>query len=111
VFDRISAVAERYQGRQRHQLIEVWAFNHRVRSARPGTTLRVQAAAPFRLHWTADEWSVVKETASTPTALGIEYVDIPIARLQVAPIRFTFFWPVIDRWEGHDFRVDVGGSA
>ena len=47
----------------------------------------------------------------TPTALGIEYVDVPIARLQAAPIRFTFFWPVTDRWEGHDLQVDVRGIA
>lgn len=53
--------------------------------------------------------SSLGDTASTPTALGIEDVDIPIARLQAAPIRFTFFWPVIDRWEGHDFQVDVRG--
>ena len=111
VFDRIPAVAERYQARQRHQQIEVWAFNHRVRSARRGATLRVQAAAPFRLHWTANEWSTVQDIPSTPTALGIEYVDVPIARLQAAPIRFTFFWPVTDRWEGHDFQVDVRGIA
>lgn len=109
VFDRIPAVAERYQARQRHQQIEVWAVNHRVRSARRGATLRVQAAAPFRLHWTANEWSVVQHIPSTPTALGIAYVDVPIARLQAAPIRFTFFWPVTDRWEGHDFQVDVRG--
>src|SRR6266705_2071450 len=31
VFDRIPAVAERYQGRRRHQPIEVWTFNRRVR--------------------------------------------------------------------------------
>lgn len=109
VFDRISAVAERYQGRHGRQQIEVWAFNRRVCSAQPGATLRVQAAVPFRLHWTADEWSTVQDTASTPTALGIEYVDIPIARLQAAPIRFTFFWPLTDRWEGHDFQVGVRG--
>jgi len=107
VFDRIPAVAERYQGRRLQRPIEVWTFNRHVRSVRPGTTLRVQAAAPFRLRWTADEWSVVEDTASTPTALGIEFVDVPIARFQAAPIRFTFFWPEVERWEGRDFAITV----
>jgi len=48
VFDRIPAVAERYQGRRRQQPIEVWAFNRHVRSVPPGTTPRAQAAALFR---------------------------------------------------------------
>jgi len=110
VFDRIPAVAERYQGRRRHQPIEVWTFNRRVGSVRAGTTLRVQATAPFRLRWTADEWSGVEDTASTPTRLGIEFVDVPIARLQAAPIRFTFFWPETERWEGRDFLIAVEKS-
>ena len=70
-------------------------------------TLRIQAATPFRLRWTADEWSVVNDTTSTPTALGIEFVDIPIVLLQAAPIRFTFFWPAEERWEGRDFAIAV----
>ena len=84
-------------------------WTHRVRSVRRGATLRVRAAAPFRLHWTANEWSAVQDIPSTPTALGIEYVDVPIGRLQAAPIRFTFFRPVTNRWERHDFQIDVRG--
>jgi glucoamylase len=108
VWDRIPAVAERYQGARAPRArpsIEVWTFARRVRAARAGTTLRIEAAAPFRLRWTADEWSTVEDTPSTPTALGIDFVDVPIARAQTAPIRFTFFWPGVERWEGRDFVV------
>jgi glucoamylase len=107
VFDRIPAVVERYQGRRPRPPTEVWSFNRRPRSARAGTTLRIQGAAPFRLRWTTTEWAAVEDTASTPTALGIEFVDVPIGRLQAAPIRFTFFWPGAGRWEGRDFAVAV----
>src|SRR5436190_5234563 len=93
VFDRIPAVVERYQGAGRPQPIEVWSFKRRARAVRPEAILRVQATAAFRLRWTADEWAVVTDTPSTSTALGIDVVDIPIARDQIAPIRFTFFWP------------------
>jgi glucoamylase len=107
VFDRIPAVVERYQGAGRPQPIEVCSFKLRARAVRPEAILRVQASAVFRLRWTADEWAVVTDTASTSTALGIDFVDIPIARDQIAPIRFTFFWPQADRWEGPDFVVNV----
>jgi glucoamylase len=109
VFDRIPAVVERYQARHGCQPLEVWKFNRRVRSVRPGMVLRVQAPAAFRLRWTRDEWAAAEDTPSTPTAVGIEFVDIPITPDQGAPIQFTFFWPTVERWEGRDFRVAVEG--
>ena len=27
------------------------------------------------------------------------------------PIRFTFFWPAVERWEGRDFMINVEGTA
>ena len=62
---------------------------------------------PFRLHWTDDEWRTVKDTPSSATAFGIEFVDIPITAAQHAPIRFTFFWPKSNSWEGRDYMVAV----
>ena len=38
---------------------------------------------------------------------GIHFVDIPIRPSQRAPIRFTFFWPADERWEGRDYAVNV----
>ena len=38
------------------------------------------------------------------------FADIPIASGQAAPIRFTFFWPAVDRWEGRDFVINVEGT-
>ncbi|MGH7466493.1 MAG: glycoside hydrolase family 15 protein [Longimicrobiales bacterium] len=111
VFDRIPAVVERYQSVRCEPPIEVWTFHRRVRSIRPGSILRVQARAPFRLHWTAGEWAAAVDSASTGTAVKIDFVDIPIACEQTAPIRFTFFWPAAERWEGRDFEVTVEGST
>lgn len=72
-----------------------------------GWTLRVQAPVPFRLVWSRDDWQMVTETPASPTALGIAFVDIPVAPSQQAPIRFTFYWTVGDRWEGRDYEVAV----
>ena len=41
------------------------------------------------------------------TALGIDFVDIPIPLEQRAPVRFTFFWTNRSSWEDHDYLVKV----
>ena len=69
--------------------------------------LRIQVPAPFRLHWSGDEWHNVKDTPSSPTTLGIEFVDIPILPTQTSPVRFTFFWTASNQWEGRDYAVTV----
>lgn len=107
VFDFIPIVADRYlSGRQRTHL-EVWKPNRQLRQMGPGQVLRVQAPAPFRLHWTQDEWQQVKDTPATSTALGIAFVDIPVPPDQRAPVRFTFFWTDTEHWEGHDYTVEM----
>ena len=70
-------------------------------------TLRIQAADPFMLHWSNDEWKTPIDTTSQTTALDIDFVDIAIARADRAPILFTFRWLEDGRWKGHDYKVDV----
>ena len=105
VSDLIVDVAKRYLGeRADRQLFEVWKFTRQVRSVKRGYVLRIQAQASFRLHWSGDEWQTVKDTPSSTTTLGVEFVDIPILAAQRAPIRFTFFWTASDHWEGRDYH-------
>ena len=94
---------------QDRQLFEVWKFTRQVRSVKRGYVLRIQAPASFRLHWSGDEWQTVKDTPSSGTTLGVEFVDIPIPAAQRAPIRFTFFWTASNSWEGRDYLVSVAG--
>ena len=77
-------------------------------SGRP-TAPPASRQTPSRTQDQIDE-VLIEDTASTPTALGIEFVDVPITRLQAAPIRFTFFWPAAERWEGRDFAITVEKS-
>jgi glucoamylase len=108
VFDLIAEVAKRYLGGGAdRQLFEVWKFTRQARSVRCGYVLRIQVPASFRLRWSGDEWHTVKDTPSSTTTLGVEFVDIPIIAAQRAPIRFTFFWTANDNWEGRDFMVSV----
>ncbi|MBI1899265.1 MAG: glucan 1,4-alpha-glucosidase, partial [Acidobacteria bacterium] len=107
VFDFVPEAAERYCRRAACRSLEIWKPNRRARSVKAGMMLRVQAPASFRLHWSADEWRTVHDSASSPTALGIGFVDIAIPASQRAPIRFTFFWTADERWEGCDYAVAV----
>jgi glucoamylase len=109
VYDRIPAVVARYLERdpQVRTRCEVWKFNRRPRRVRAGCTLRVVAGAAFRLHWTATEWRDVCDSSSVATSVGVDFVDIPIAADQTAPLRFTFFWTESARWEGKDFSVAI----
>jgi hypothetical protein len=79
---------------------EVWKPNRQVRVVQRGFTLRVQAPDAFRLRWSLDSWQTAADTPSSPTALGIEFVDIPIPVDQNKPVSFTFFWPGRGQWEG-----------
>ena len=108
VFDRIDAVARRYQsGRRRNKPLEVWKFNRQAQSADAGATLRIQSPASFRLRSTLDDWKSSQDSTSVTTAVGIHFVDVAIPKRQRPPVRFTFFWLEGGRWEGRDFAVTI----
>jgi glucoamylase len=114
-FELIAPVAERYRAGRGRKDLEVWKPVRQARRVARGDTLRVQAPAPFRLHWTLDEWRHAADTVATGSGLELWYVDIPVPEAQAAPIRFTFYWPEgvqgtpwargRGTWEGHDYQV------
>ena len=117
VFDRIAPVAERYLGSHGRKDLEVWKPVRQVRSVARGRTLRVQVPAPFRLHWSRDDWATVEDTVAGDSGLGLWFVDIAVPAAQSAALRFTFYWPegvqalpwvrARASWEGRDYTVDV----
>ena len=107
VFDRLDPVVERYGNNQPRPAIEVWKINRQVRKVAPGTLLRIVASSPFLLHWSDDEWNTARDTSSTPTAVKLEYVDLEIDAAQKAPLRFTFYWPLDNQWQGTDYAIEV----
>ncbi|MGH9325560.1 MAG: glycoside hydrolase family 15 protein [Terriglobia bacterium] len=108
VFDLIPEVEDRYLGHRKEcQLLEIWKPNRQVEVVKRGYTLRIQMPVSFRLHWSSNEWRDAQDTESLVTALGIEYVDIPVPHTQQAPIRFAFFYTAGGQWETHDYTVSV----
>jgi glucoamylase len=109
VYDAIPEVAARYLGqRGKPKRLEVWKPSRHVRFMRAGEVLRMQGDEPFTLRWSSDGWKSVQDHRSIRNALEIDYVDL--ADVVASPgmcIRFTFFWPEGNRWEGQDYEVTV----
>jgi glucoamylase len=110
IFDLIPEVAERYRKGRTRTPIEVWKHHRRIASVQPDCKLRIQVPEPFVLHWTKDEWHGVHDTHSVHSAVGIDFVDIEVTQRDRAPIRFTFYWPKRDQWEGRDYTVELRES-
>jgi len=108
VFDLVEPAYERYvTGTGKRKMIEVWKLNHQVQTVWAGALLRIQADSPFLLHWTSDDWQHSVDTRSQGSGIGIEFLDIPVFKLQKGSIRFTLLWLEENRWEGKDYTVNV----
>jgi glucoamylase len=106
VFDLIPDVAERYLAKRGNvPRMEVWKHIRQVQSVDPGGVLRIQATNAFSLRWSGDDWQTLENTISGSTALGVEFVDIPVPA--TSTIRFTFLWTTTGTWEGRDYQVSV----
>jgi glucoamylase len=107
-FDLIPQVRDRYiTDRSKSGRVEFWKQNYRLHHATKGSTLRIQIPSEFLLHWSLDNWTTRNDSKSTPTSLGVDYVDIDIPSTQAQPIVFTIYYPSINRWEGRDYSVAV----
>ncbi len=111
VFDLIPEVAKRYLDPESQRCkFEVWKPMRQVQTVKRGYILRIQSPESFRLRWSEDDWKTFKDTDSNMTALGAEFVDISIPTEHGAgqgSIRFTFFRPASNSWEGSDYLVSI----
>jgi glucoamylase len=104
VFDLVPEIANRYGEHRVGTTLEIWKFNRQVSCMAAGGTLRIQADAPFRLHWSLKEREPVHDSPSQLTGIGPEFVDLQVPAGQRSPVRFTFFWTDVGRWEVETFR-------
>jgi len=84
---------------------------------RDGTCLALACSTPFAglscgYVGASDGWRTVQDTPTIDTGIGVHYVDLPTGVLPPGTeIRFTFFWPEADHWEGMDFSITAGGCG
>lgn len=86
----------------------IWRFNDRVTTMDTGRILRVETFDAAVVHWSADDWRTVHDSATRDTGLGVHVADLPTASLCAGTgVRFTFRWPEADRWQEEDYVVTV----
>lgn len=108
VFDRPPQTYKRYVLQQKKARHNCWRFNRKLRAISRKRILRIEALAPFRLHWSTDGWAGVQDTESRDTGTGVHIVDVQTRDLRPGSrVDFTFFWPDSKNWEGRDFAVQV----
>jgi glucoamylase len=95
VFDRVPIVAARYHRQLGRKDLEVWKLSRQVRAVPAGSVLRVVASGHFRLRWSLEgagsgQGPTMEETDSTPSGLGIGFVDIPTRAGQQGKLFFSF---------------------
>jgi hypothetical protein len=105
VFDRVSAVAERYGAGKRPSSIEVFRFGRQVDAMPAGSKLRVVANEHFSLVWTVDDWKTVRNKESRPVGCAGHFADMETEPGQDGRVIFTMKWYPDNRWEGRNFEV------
>ncbi len=112
VYDCPPQARARYGMQPNAPRVSVWRFNFQVGALRHGCTLRLDLQAPARVRWSVDHWATLTDTESHEIARGVHVVELPTdAVAEGVMVRFTFYWPDADRWEGRDFDVVVAPAA
>ncbi len=114
VFDRISVVAERYavpaEKRAFRNHLQIYSEGRPVKMVPAGHTLRIVDSGHFRVVYTTDDWTTVKEAISKMVSSSVAYVDIPTHEAMDGKIIFTQSWSQEgqpDRWLGWNVEVEI----
>ena len=105
VFDRISAVAERYCRGKRPPPVEIFRLDRQLQNIAAGRTLRVLADDQFGLVWTTDDWQTSNRKESRNVGPAGYFVDAETVPGKAGRIIFTLQWRQDNRWEGRNFEV------
>jgi glucoamylase len=110
VFDMPPQTVQRYLVEKKVSPYVLWRFTYRRTSMPYGKALRIETMAPARVHWSYDDWKTVQDVEARDTGLGIYVADLSTQKVpEGKEIKFTFYWPDVDRWEGTDFSIHIGG--
>ena len=110
IFDQVSTVAARYGAGPVESKVEIFKLRRQIQSIPAGKMLRIAAAAPFEVRWSADNWQSFEHTGSQSVGYSGHYADLPTSssgQKQSGQLSFTIFWTDDMRWEGRNFQVKV----
>jgi glucoamylase len=108
VFDMPQQTVQRYLVERRQAAHASWRLNNKCRACPAGRTLRIEAARPATVRWSADDWRTSVETEARDTGIGMFVADLPTTALAPGTtVRFTIRWADDSGWEGADFAVQI----
>jgi len=109
VFDMPPQTVQRYLVEKKISPYVLWRFTYRRPTMPCGKILRIETMAPTMVHWSYDHWKTTQDVKSKDTGLGIYVTDLSTQSVpKEQEIKFTFYWPEVNHWEGEDFSVHVG---
>ncbi len=103
IFDRVSAVEDRYSQSKRPPPIEVFRLSRPLAAITAGRTLRMLADDHFYLHWTVDNWQTVQKTESRTMGYAGHFADMETVPGVAGKLIFALGWR--DHWEPRNFEV------
>ena len=107
--DRPRATWERYGGKRPEISWVLWRHRHKLRFLPEGKELRFVFEGEALIHWGIDGWSNPVDSPTRPLGLGFYGTALSVGSLRRGQhIDFTFFWLEERRWEGLDYRMEVG---
>jgi glucoamylase len=108
VFDTPPQPVQRYIRDKTVSDLTIWRFNHQIKVLSATKTLRIETLATAQLRWSIDEWQTSQEETSRETGFGVHVIDLDRDDLLKDKIlRFTFYWPEAEKWEGANFEIKV----
>ena len=109
VFDLPPQTVQRYLTEKTVSPRMVWRFNHKIRSMPAGQNTAHRDAGAGRHSLECRRLEHQSRTSTThDVGLGIHIADLPTKALpEGKQIKFTFYWPDADHWEGADFIVRI----
>jgi len=109
VFDMPPQTVQRYLVEKTVSPYTLWRFTYKRTTMPCGKILRIETMAPATVRWSYDDWKTTQEFKSKDTGVGIYVSDLPTQKIpEGKEIKFTFYWPDTDHWEGEDFSIRVG---
>ena len=103
--DIVPEVYERYAAQGIKSSLTAWKKNKPIKRMKANDALRIVTHEPAIVRWSVDNWKTAKDNELKPSGLGVFYIDIQEGFESGNVFIFTFYYPMVDRWEGRDYSI------
>jgi len=110
-YDRPQAAWERYQGNRPEIQHDIWLPQAPIQQIGVGRAVLVGFFESGTIHWSADGWRSIRNTATSSTGIGLHVAELDTKALPAgARIDFTFRRADAGEWCGGDYSITVAND-